>query len=77
MAPPRRVYRCGRCNRAFKTGEERLSSQWSGLSYCLDIDACGRRASRWSGRPDIVWRDQRERVVKAARRVARRSRARA
>lgn len=52
----RRVYRCGRCNRAFKKGEERLHSDWSGLSYCTDIAGCSRRAPRFKDRPEIEWR---------------------
>lgn len=56
MKPPQRVYCCGRCNRRFKTGEERIHSEWSGLSYCVDIDACGKRSARFVGRPEIIWR---------------------
>jgi hypothetical protein len=55
--PPVREYRCGRCNRQFKTGEERLHSEWSGLSYCTDINACGRRAKSFVDRAPIVWRN--------------------
>jgi hypothetical protein len=56
MKPPKRVYRCGRCNRDFKTGEDRLHSEWSGLSYCIDIGLCAKRARRFTGRLPIVWR---------------------
>jgi DNA-directed RNA polymerase subunit RPC12/RpoP len=53
MTPPVRIYRCGRCNRAFKPDEERVHSSHSRLSYCTDLDACGRRAKSWMDRPEI------------------------
>jgi len=56
MAPPKRVFRCGRCNRAFTPGEERVHSEWSGLSYCISVDACGRRAVRFKSRPEMTWK---------------------
>jgi hypothetical protein len=55
MAAPKRVY-CCRCGREFKTGEERIHSDWSGNSYCIAIDACSRRARRFTGRVPISWR---------------------
>jgi hypothetical protein len=56
MTPPVRVYCCARCGLQFKKGEERLHSEWSGNSYCINVDACARRARRFTGRVPIVWR---------------------
>jgi hypothetical protein len=56
MSPPKRVYCCARCGRQFKPEEERTHSAWSGNSYCANVDACGRRAKKFTGRVPIVWR---------------------
>jgi len=56
MKPPKRVYCCARCGKKFKAGEERLHSDWSGNSYCTNLDTCAARARRYTGRVEIVWR---------------------
>jgi hypothetical protein len=53
--PPVRVYRCGRCNRPFKADEQRTHSVWSGLSYCVNLDACGKRAKTYVDRQPMRW----------------------
>lgn len=59
MAVPKRVYCCARCGREFKTGEDRLHSEWSGNSYCTNVDTCGKRARKFTERAPITWRTPR------------------
>jgi hypothetical protein len=35
---------CARCGK--RLGERRIYSAWTKSYYCIDVDACGRRAKR-------------------------------
>lgn len=49
MSAPTAVYECARCGKKLRVKDgvkQWLYSPWTRLRYCLDIDACGRRARR-------------------------------